>query len=129
MLWTRIGLEPCEPAPLRRTGRWCVYDLSLPLISDGRIAVAQLLQDPEQATVCRMDSRGERMVGRVRTLEGQWCMVWDAQHGPCPSVVRFFGRRYLPGDEVGLRPVNSVMTIYRVCDCEHAQQLAAGQRG
>lgn len=122
MLWTRIGLEPCEPHP-RRGALWYVYDLSLPLISDGRIAFAQLLKDPDEAKVTRFDTGGQRLEGRIRTIEGQWSMVWNSKPPACPTVVRFFARRYLKGDHVALRPGNSVMSVYKVCDMDRAQQL------
>lgn len=126
MLWTRIGLEPCEPQLLKRGGRWFVYDLSLPLINDGRIALTHLLKDREQATARRFDAAGEALDGRVRSIDGQWSMVWEAPQRRLPIVVRFFGLRFLEGDQIAIRPPDSVIALYQVCNEDRARKLLDG---
>lgn len=128
MLWTRIGLEPCEPQLLKRGGRWFAYDLCLPLINDGRIAMTHLMKEPEQATARRFDANGDVLDGRVRSIDGQWSMVWDAPQRPSPIVVRFFGRRFLEGDRIAVRPPNSVIAFYQVCQGDRAGELIEGLR-
>lgn len=129
MLWTRIGLEPCDPQLLKRGGQWFVYDLSLPLINDGRIAMTHLLKNPEQATARRLDLAGGQLEGRIRSVEGQWSMVWDLPERSFPYIVRFFGRRFLEGDRVAVRPANSVIAFYKVCNWQRTRLLALNPNG
>ncbi|WAT16716.1 hypothetical protein OZN62_07105 [Aurantiacibacter sp. MUD11] len=103
----------------------------MPLISDGRISLEQFLKGDAQADVRRFDARGNVTHGKVRPLDGQWCFVWSGHPRRVDPVVRFYGRRFLPGDTVCLRSANTIAALYRVCseDLEQSLNGALGAEG
>lgn len=113
--WTSLGFEPCKPHVLWRIGQLYTYSLSLPLFSDGRLSLDQVLKGESQADVHRYDSHGNVTLGKVRPVDGQWCFVWPRQRQRIDPVVRLHGRRFLPGDTVCLRSSNSIAALYWVC--------------
>ncbi len=116
MLWTKIGMEPCESRLRDPSDASFRYAIVLPLVADGRIALVQLRANPARARVWQVGPSGSKLSGQVHLVDGQWSFVWSEGSPGSPPIVRFSAPRFLPGDLVCLRPLGRPLLLYRVSD-------------
>lgn len=119
MLWTKISMEPCDSRTRDQAIVPYGYSLVLPLMPDGRIALAQLRASLDRGKVWRHAPDGSKTSGHIYLLDGQWSFVWSEGSPDAGSIVRFSAPRFLPGDLVWVRPPNRPLLFYRVSQMMH----------
>lgn len=118
MYWSRIELEPLELDYRSGEEEWCRFSLTLPLVSDGRLAFDQLAAKPEEAVAERFAPDEGCLVGRVVSHDAQCVIAWPEGGWPRQEDVRVFGSRYLRGDVVGLRPGPGPVRLFSITKVE-----------
>lgn len=124
MLWSDIRIEPFGHGPAPVDGIPCCYTFRLPLLGDGRMALAQFRRNPDRARVERHFPHGACDHGALLLIDNQLTCVWQARGAQRPVNLRVLGSRFALGDKVGLRPMGGVLEFFQVCEYDGRQPFA-----
>lgn len=125
MRWSRITLEPvCIDAPrcAQVTPR---YTIDLPLISDGRIALHELVANPLRAVVARELPEGGVVSGALEVKDQQCIFTWGEGLAGAQAPTRLYGTSFGLGVTVALRPGAGPAELFEVVACGY---LPAGSK-
>lgn len=122
MLWTRIEMAPCPDAAPVLSCRGDSFVARLPLHDDGSIAFKQLRKGDLRAEVVRMEADGQKVVGRISFVDGQWGFTWRGPNGEL-NVTRFHGARFRQGDHVCLMHESGPLRLYHVSSVEEMPSI------
>jgi len=124
MSWTRLRLElargPERPEGSHRIG----YELTLPLASDGHMAIEVFRELPELCTVHRFGEDSEERVGALKHHRGDhWAFTYAGPGAFEENLPRFGQHRLRVGDYVSVLDAHGRDHAYRIVSAVPAPGL------
>lgn len=126
MRWSRITLQAtCTDASHAEKGL-PRYTIDLPLMSDGRIAMHELIANPQRALVAGELPEGGLVSGALDVKDKQCIFNWD--EGPMDTLppMRVFGASFRVGVTIALRPGAGPAELFQVVQCDYLPVGADG---
>lgn len=130
MSWTRIRLElargPDHPEGSHRIG----YELTLPLETDGRLAVSVFRELPELCTVHRYREDSDDRVGTLKHHRGDhWAFAYGSPDALEEDLLHFGQHRFRTGDYMSVQDQHGHDHAYRIVSSVPAPGLARAHMG
>jgi hypothetical protein len=130
MSWTRIRLElargPHHPEGSHRIG----YELTLPLETNGRLAVSVFRELPELCTIHRQREDSDERVGTLKHHRGDhWVFAYGAPNALEENLPRFGQHRFQVGDYISVLDDHGHDHTYRIVSSVPAPGLAHARMG
>ena len=130
MSWTRLRLElargPDHPDGSHRIG----YELTLPLDTDGKLAVPVFRELPELCSVHRFREDSDDRTGTLKHHRGDhWVFAFGGPEGLEENLPRFGQHRFRIGDYVSVLDERGHDHAYRIVSAVPAPGLAHTRMG
>jgi hypothetical protein len=86
-------------------------------MSDGRVAIYELIDRRRQAVVSCELPEGGVILGALQLHDKQCVFTWDQENDPELSQVRLYAENFLVGGIVALRPGHGPAKLFEVVAC------------